>query len=91
MDRQVNDLTDENDCQADNFTESSNQLDEEKSCQANHLPMTSEELNRYQAPLRAKIAYSYGSRNRWKYLPLTDDDFGEQLTFFGKESQSNGS
>jgi hypothetical protein len=84
-------LTDEKDCKADNFTEPSKQLDKEKDCQANHLPMTSEELDRYQAPLRAKVAYSCGSRNKWKYLPLTDDDFGEQLTFFGKENGNDGS
>lgn len=91
VDRQVNDLTDEKDCEADSFTGSSEQLDKEKDCQANHLPMTSEELDRYQAPLRAKVAYSCGSRSRWKYLPLTDDDFGEQLTFLGMENDVNGS
>lgn len=91
MHRQEKDLTDENDCKADSLTEASEQLDTQNDCQENHLPMTSEELDRYQAPLRAKIAYSCGSRGRWKYLPLTDDDFGEQLTFFGKENGSYGS
>lgn len=51
----------------------------------------SERIEREQAPLRARIAYSVSSPRRTFLEPPQIDENWTQLTFFGMESETNGS
>ena len=51
----------------------------------------SEKIEREQAPLRARVAYSVSSPRRTFLEPPQIDESWTQLTFFGKEIDTNGS
>jgi hypothetical protein len=51
----------------------------------------SERIEREQAPLRARVAYSVSSPRRTFFEPPQIDESWTQLTFFGKETGTNGS
>ena len=51
----------------------------------------SEKIEREQAPLRARVAYSVSSPRRTFLEPPQIDESWTQLTFFGKETNADGS